>query len=103
MEIPNNNQSKAQMKSGNVIISGLMGFTAGAIIGILYAPNKGSKTRKQILVKGEKLSEDIKGKYGELGNFISDKIHHTKKDIKELVSSGIAKFDVLKKDLKCTD
>jgi gas vesicle protein len=40
----------------------LAGFTAGALIAILFAPDKGSETRKKIVNKGEEYVGDLKDK-----------------------------------------
>lgn len=38
------------------------GAAAGAIIGVLFAPDKGSETRRKIREEGEKLADSIKNK-----------------------------------------
>lgn len=40
----------------------LLGAAIGGALGILFAPDKGSETRKKILAKGEDLSDNIKSK-----------------------------------------
>ena len=40
----------------------LVGAAVGAALGILFAPNKGSETRKKLLAKGGDLSDSIKDK-----------------------------------------
>ena len=38
------------MKSGKVLLGVLAGAAAGALLGILFAPEKGTKTRKMIFL-----------------------------------------------------
>lgn len=44
------------MKNAGKILLGITTFiTAGAILGVLYAPDKGAETRKKILKKSKRL------------------------------------------------
>lgn len=56
------------MNSGKVILGVLAGVAAGAILGILFAPDKGSETRKKIAKKGADSWDDLKEKLDELMN-----------------------------------
>jgi len=51
----------------------LAGVAAGAALGILFAPAKGSETRKGLTGKGEDLKESIKEKFNEFLDDISEK------------------------------
>ena len=51
------------MKNNQVILGVLGGLAAGALLGILFAPHKGSKTRKMILNKGEDYAGELKNKF----------------------------------------
>lgn len=66
------------MKSGKILISVLAGAAAGAIAGILLAPAKGSKTRKDILNKGEDYYDSVKGKMDKLFDTFSRKFENVK-------------------------
>lgn len=50
------------MDTGKTALSLLAGVAAGALLGILFAPDKGSETRKKILAKGDDLTDSMKEK-----------------------------------------
>ena len=55
------------MNNTSKILAALaIGVAAGAVIGILFAPDKGSETRKKISDQGKKLGEDLKTKLNEV-------------------------------------
>lgn len=47
-------------KDNNLFLTFLAGAAAGAVIGILFAPGKGSETRRKITDQTNKLAEDLK-------------------------------------------
>lgn len=54
------------MKNVNKILIALgAGVVVGGVLGVLFAPKKGSELRKDISDKGKKFSEDVKAKYRE--------------------------------------
>ena len=50
------------MSRGKIILGILAGTAAGALIGILFAPDKGTETRKKIVHKGEEYIDNLKEK-----------------------------------------
>lgn len=50
------------MSRGKIILGALAGIAAGALVGILFAPDKGAETRKKIIHKGEDYVDSLKGK-----------------------------------------
>ncbi|MGE5315524.1 MAG: YtxH domain-containing protein [Acidobacteriota bacterium] len=67
------------MNSGKVIIGTLAGVTAGTIIGMLFAPEKGSVTRRNIQQKGADVADAMKEKMHEY----NDAINHKLDDLRE--------------------
>jgi gas vesicle protein len=53
------------MKKSSVLFGVLSGLAVGAILGILFAPAKGSETRQIISEKGNDLAESMKKKFDE--------------------------------------
>ena len=50
------------MSSGKIIVGILAGLAVGATLGILFAPDKGSETRKKISQKSGELTGNVKEK-----------------------------------------
>lgn len=48
--------------TGKIIGALLAGVAIGGVLGILFAPDKGSETRKKILAKGEDLKDLVQEK-----------------------------------------
>ena len=61
------------MKSGKVLLGVLAGLATGAALGILFAPDKGSATRKKISKKGEEYADEFGEKYNEFITGIKNK------------------------------
>lgn len=69
------------MSTGKVVLGMLAGLAAGALAGILFAPAKGSKTRKRILRKGEDYVDSVKDQMDELLETVTNKFEKTKVDV----------------------
>lgn len=51
-----------------IAIALLAGVAAGAVLGVLFAPSKGSELRQKIAEEGEKLADNIKSKFSACKN-----------------------------------
>jgi gas vesicle protein len=76
------------MSSGKVLLGVLVGAAVGAVLGVLFAPAKGSVTRKKIARKGTDCAEDVKEKLNKYIDSISEEYDTIKKGAMKLVNKG---------------
>ena len=75
------------MESGKTAAGVLLGVGIGALLGILFAPHKGSKTRRKIMNKGQNYAEELKGKFDSLYQDVSDKYENILEEAKTMVTT----------------
>lgn len=61
------------------------GAAAGFVAGILFAPDKGSETRRKINERGKRFAEDIKDKFSKGKEKFNDLKENFEKTVKERV------------------
>jgi len=71
------------MSSGKIVLGVLAGLAAGALLGILFAPDSGVNTRKKIVRKGEEYMDDMKEKFNDFIDHVAEKVEKNKEDVKE--------------------
>ncbi len=74
--------------SGKILVAVAAGIAAGAVLGILFAPDKGTETRRKINEKGKKIAEGIKVKF----NKGKEKFNDLKEDIEQKVKEKMEEF-----------
>ena len=79
------------MKTEKFLLGALAGIAVGAVLGILFAPGKGSKTRKKISKKGENLVDSLKDKFNEILDTFTEKLEDVKEEILDFTSQKDAK------------
>lgn len=88
------------MNSGKVVLGVLAGLASGAILGILFAPDKGSETRRKIAKKGSDSIDDLKAKLDDLMTALTENFEEVKDDAMELFEKGKGKVEEIKRDVK---
>lgn len=77
----------------------LAGVATGALLGILFAPAKGSRTRRKILRQGESYVGGLEEKFNEYANTISGKLEHAKEEVSAFAQKGKEKFENAKEEV----
>ena len=88
------------MSTVNVVLGALAGLAIGATAGILFAPKKGSTTRKQIMDKGDDYLDELTSRFDKFSDPLTEIFDSTEKDAEGLAGKRKAKYDDAKRDLK---
>ena len=70
-------------KNSKLLVALAAGIAAGAVLGVLFAPDKGSETRKKIKDEGRKMADEVKDKF----NKGMDKFNEVKEGLKEKIEA----------------
>jgi gas vesicle protein len=81
------------MSSGKVFLGILAGVSAGALLGILFAPEKGIDTRKKISKIGDDYIDDLKSKFDDFLDSIIEKLESSIEDADDLVRKGKSRVE----------
>jgi gas vesicle protein len=72
--------------TGKVLGALLLGAVIGGTLGILFAPDKGSETRRKISAKGTDLSDGVRDKFNDLLDELKTDIETVKTKARDLVN-----------------
>ena len=76
------------MKPGSILLGAAIGLTAGALAGVLFAPKRGSVTRRFLAQKGSDYVGGMKDRYNESFSKVNRKIESLKDEVKNIMKKG---------------
>ncbi len=86
------------MKTSNTKVVGalVIGAAIGAGLGILFAPRKGSETRKRLLNKKDDLTDALKEKFDNILEDVKNEVDSVKEKANHIMNNGKAKAEKMK-------
>ena len=88
--------------SSNTILGILAGTAIGATLGILFAPDKGTETRKKLVEQSNALAEDVSASTGQLKNQVMETLSTKKETLDDRVESIVSSASYKTEDVITT-
>ena len=88
------------MKNGKVILGVLGGIATGALLGVLFAPDKGSKTRKKIAKKSKDYVDEIGHKFNDLVDDMSHQLRGLKAEARQAAHNGKEMVEAAEEEMR---
>jgi len=85
--------------TGNTLLAVLSGAVIGAGLGILFAPDKGSKTREKIKDGFEDAKNDLKHKFENASEELKSKFSKSKEDLEGTYEEMVSKMSHKTEDM----
>jgi len=90
------------MGNTKTVLGFVAGAAAGALAAILFAPDKGSETRKKITGKAGDLTESLKSSFNDFIENIKGAYTDTQEEAWKLEEKANAKVNTMKADAKAS-
>ena len=87
------------MKNSDVVVGILGGLAVGAILGVLFAPDKGSNTRRKIAEKETDLKDNLKGNFNDFVASIEDQYSNFTSNAEEVLEEGKSKLERMSNEI----
>ena len=87
------------MKNSDVVVGVLGGLAVGALLGVLFAPDKGSNTRRKIAEKGTDLKDNLKGNFNDFVASIEDQYSNFTSNAEDVIEEGKSKLERMSNDI----
>jgi gas vesicle protein len=87
------------MNTSRILLGFVAGAAVGAALGILFAPDKGTETRRKIAETGNDVAGSIKDKFTDLVDGVKEKFSGMKSDAEDVAEKGYAAYNRTKSEI----
>jgi gas vesicle protein len=81
------------MKNTDVFVGVLSGLAVGALLGVLFAPDKGSNTRRKIDQKSTDVADNLKGSFSDFIASIEEQYSNFSEEANDAIEEGKSKIE----------
>lgn len=81
------------MNASKILLSFIAGAAVGGALGILFAPDKGTETRRKIAEKSNDVADSVKDKFNEFVDGVKDKFNAAKSDAEDVAEKGFNTYN----------
>ncbi|MFI5124846.1 MAG: YtxH domain-containing protein [Chitinophagales bacterium] len=87
------------MNTSRILLGFAAGAAVGAALGILFAPDKGTETRRRISEKSNDIAGSIKDKFSDLVDGVKDKFSDLKSEAEDVAEKGYTAYNRSKSEI----
>jgi gas vesicle protein len=84
------------MTTGKILLGVVAGIAAGALLGVLFAPDKGCTTRRKIGQKKDDITDELKSKFNQFLDTISEKFEVANDEVSDYTTKAEVKINEMK-------
>lgn len=84
------------MSAGKMLLGIMAGAAAGAVLGILFAPDKGTETRRKIAEKSDDYVNDMKTKFNGMMDTLSKKMEDVQNKANDMATKAKSNVEDMK-------
>lgn len=77
---------RGMKNTSKILVAAVAGLAVGAILGVLFAPDKGSETRNKIVDRGKKLRDEFGRKIKEGKEKLKEEFEKANGKVEEMMS-----------------